>query len=166
MTAARWPDTLPAPQADSLKYDGGNTLDVIDVLSGPARARLARRNAGGNVEFAVWMTAEQTEAFEVWYADTIKNHDGELYAPWFGHGVVLAFVNEYDLKPQGRGWQLGAVLVELYVDPSLCDEHLSAIFGGVLRDPGNVADIFKADLTSVNIYRDDYSLDLIASEVC
>lgn len=166
MTAARWPDTLPWPQADSLKYDGGNSLDVIDVLSGPARTRLARRNAGGQVEFAVWLTAAQTEFFESWYADTINNHDGELYAPWYGHGVVLAFVNEYDLKPFGRGWQLGAVLAELYVDSSLCDAHLVAIFGGLLRDPGNVADSYKADLSSGAIYRDEYPLTLIASEGC
>jgi hypothetical protein len=163
---ARWPDTLPAPQADTMEYDGANYLDIIDVLSGPTRTRLARRNIGGSFQLAVWMTAAQTAAFENWYNDVIEHHDGELYAPWIGHGAVLAFVNEYDLKPQGYGWQLGAVLVQLRVDATLCDEHINLIFGGILRDPGNVADIFKADLTSSNIYRDDYPLSLIASEGC
>jgi hypothetical protein len=163
---ARWPDTLPAPQADTMQYDGANTLDVIDVLSGPARTRLARRNAGMQYQLAVWMSAAQTAAFETWYNAVIADHNGEWYAPWIGHGAVLAFVNEYDLKPQGYGWQLGAVLMQLRTDASLCDEHLSEIFGGILRDPLNVTDIFKADLTSINIYRDNYPLTLIASEVC
>lgn len=163
---ARWPDTLPAPQADSMQYDGANFLDVIDVLSGPSRTRLQRRNAGGNVQVAIWMKAAQAAAFEAWYDDVIRAHNGEWYAPWIGHGVVLAFVNEYDMKPQGRGWELSALLTQLRVDATLCDAHLSEIFGGILRDPGNVADSYKADLTSLNIYRDDYPLSLIASEGC
>jgi hypothetical protein len=163
---ARWPDTLPAPQADSMQYNGAAFVNVIDVLSGPTRTRLARRNAGANYELAIWMTASQTAQFETWYNDVVANHNGEWYAPWIGGGVVLAFVNEYDLAPQGRGWALSGVLVQTRIDATLCDDHLSAIFGGILRDPGNVADAYKADLTSTTIYRDDYPLSLIASEAC
>jgi hypothetical protein len=163
---ARYPDTLPAPQADSMSYDAANALDVIDVLTGPTRTRLARRNAGGTYQLEIWFTAQEAEAFEQWYASVIKNHDGEWYAPWIGHGVVLAFVNEYDMKPQGRGWQLGAVLAHLRVDESLCDEHLLETFGAILHDTGDAPDIVECDLDSANIIADDYPLELIASEVC
>jgi hypothetical protein len=163
---ARWPATLPGPQADTLQTQGADTLDIIDVLTGPARTRLKRRNAGNRYQFAVWMTAAQTEAFEAWYSDAIKTHNGEMYLPWIGHGEVVAFVNEYDLRPLGRGWQLGALVAQLRNDPTLCDDHISAIFGGILRDPGNVADNYLSDLASANIFRDDFPLSLIAKEGC
>lgn len=162
----RWPDTLPNPQADSLQYMGAEFSDITDVLNGPARVRLARRHASGSYQFATWFTANECEAFENWYNEVIALHDGEFYAPWIGGGAVLAFANEYDLKPLGRGWQLGALVVTLYVDTTICDDHINAIFGGILRDPLSVADIFKDDGLSGNSYRDDYPLSLIASEPC
>lgn len=163
---ARWIDTLPAPQADSMEYDAGQAFDVTDVLVGPSRTRLKRRNIGASYQFVVWMNEDDTESFEHWYDDVVATHDGEWYAPWIGHGVVLAFQNEYDLRPLGRGWQLSARVVEIRIDATLCDDHLSTIFGGVLRDDGVSSDSFLCDTTSTVIYRDDYSLDLIASEPC
>ena len=163
---ARWPDTLPAPQADSMQYDAGATLDVLDVLSGPTRTRLARRHAGAQYQIAIWFSGPQAEAFEAWYNEAVRNDNGEFYAPWIGHGAILAFVNEYDLKPKGRGWELGAVLLQLRTDTALCDDHINAMFGGILRDPFNVADVYLCDLSSANIYRDDYPLSLIAAEGC
>lgn len=161
----RWPDDLPNPQADSLEYFGADTVNATDVLFGPTRTRLARRHAMDGYTFAVWFTAEQAEAFESWHADVVAFDDGEFYAPWIGHGIVVAFQDEYEMKPLGRGWQLAGLLVGLRIDPTLCDDHIGDVFG-LLRDPLDVDDAYKDDGASTDIYRDDFPLSLIASEPC
>jgi hypothetical protein len=162
----RWPETLPKPQVNSLRATAALRTMSIDVLAGPTRERLTRRNAGGSHEFQVWMTANETEAFEAWYNQVIAAHDGEWYAPWVGHGVVLAFADEYELRPLGIGWALSALAVQTRVDPSICEGHINEIFGGILRDELTATDVYKSDLSSSTIYRDDYPLALIASEPC
>jgi hypothetical protein len=162
----RWLETLPMPQVNSLRDSAPLRTMSIDVLAGPTRERLTRRHAGGSHEFQTWFTASQAEAFEAWYNQVIALHDGEWYAPWIGHGIVLAFADEYELAPLGLGWALSAMAIQTRVDPSICEEHISAIFGGILRDELTATNVFKSDLSSSAIYRDDYPLKLIAAEPC
>lgn len=162
----RWPETLPMPQVNSLREARALRTMSIDVLAGPTRVRLTRRHAGGSHEFQTWFTASETEAFEAWYNQVIALHDGEWYAPWIGHGIVLAFADEYELRPLGTGWALSALALQTRIDPSICDEHISEIFGGILRDELTATNIFKASLISGDRYRDDYPLALIAAEPC
>lgn len=163
----RWPDTLPMPQADAISIEGPQFHELIDVLTGPTRTRLAQRNVGGGHQFEVWLTAAQAEAFESWYSQVVKLHNGEWYAPWIGQSRVVAFADEYELRPLGRGWRLQGLAVQTRIDESLCDAHLTEVFGGVLRDEMPFsANIVKASLSATDIVKDDYPLYLIKSEPC
>jgi hypothetical protein len=162
----RWPANLPMPQTNTMAIDGPDYSALINVLAGPTRVRLARRHVAGTWQFQIWLTAAETEQFEAWYGDVVAQHDGEWYAPWIGHGIVLAFADEYELRPLGIGWALSAMTVQTRIDPSICEGHINEIFGGILRDELTATDVYKSDLSSSTIYRDDYPLALIASEPC
>ena len=163
----RWPDTLPLPQADTIQIGGPTYIRIVDVLTGPTRSRLDHRNATGTWEFTVWLTANEAALFEDWYNLVVALHDGEWYAPWIGHAAVVAFADEYEERPLGTGWRVSGMVVQTRTDQSICDEHINLIFGGLIRDEMPFpADVFEADLTSTNIYQDDYPLSLIAAEPC
>jgi len=162
----RWPDTLPEPQADSMLDGGPQYTDTIDVLLGPTRNRLTKRNSYGTHEFEVWLSALETALFENWYNQVVALHNGEWYAPWVGNGAVLAFVDEYVLIPMGDGWRLQGVVVQTRTDQTLCDDHLSEVFGDVYRDDLVSPDIYISDLSSSEIYINNFPLDLIAQEPC
>ena len=137
-----------------------------DVLSGPSRLYVKARTAPAAWSFTVWLTREQMEAFEGWYRTVLAEHEGEFYARWIGGSRVVAFASPYEYRALGRGWSVSATVVRTRIDPSACDAYINAAFGNILRDDGVTADVLLADLTSTNIWRDDYSLELIADNEC
>ena len=164
MTAALWPNVLPYPQLDTLGVQPPNYTDPIDVLSGPTRQRLARRHARPTYTFEIWFNADQAEFFEAWYWGVTITNGGELYLPWIGGGMVVAFPDEYQMTPLGKGWHLSALVVGLYLDPTICDAHIG-LLQGLLKDTGPpVADVVIDDGAAVDIIKDDFPLD--ALEVC
>ena len=162
MTAI-WPNVLPYPQVESQTVEPPAYADLIDVLSGPTRARLARRNAAPSFEFQLFFSADQAEYFESWYQG-VAEAGGEMYLPWIGGARVVVFVDEYQLTPQGLGWALQGLVTQTRIDPTICDAHIGAEFG-LLRDsawtlPDNVID----DGAAAAIIADDFDLALF--EAC
>ena len=96
----------------------------------------------------MWFSADEAEDFEDWYNQVVALHDGEWYAPWIGDGRVLAFIDEYEMIPLGTGWSLSAVVTQTRIDMTLCDEHISEVFGAVYRDDGVSPDLYIADLAA------------------
>ena len=159
MSAASWPNVLPYPQTESQAIDPAAYCDPVDVLQGPTRVRLARRHALPSFEFEIFFTADQAQYFEAWYWGVTITNAGELYLPWIGGGRVVAFADEYTMVPLGLGWHLQALVVQLYVDASLCDAHIGAV-QGLVKDTGPpLVDSMKDDGAAVNIIRDDFPLD-------
>jgi hypothetical protein len=164
VTVALWPATLPLPQVQSQVVDGASRTDAIDLLTGPTRVRLARRHAGETFEFELWLSGDECVAFEHWYAAAVVA-GGEIVLPWVGGGRVLAFVDEYQLKPQGLGWILNGAAVELRTDQTLCDTELNAMGYNVLRDPGPpTVDVIQDDGAAADAWQDNYDISLF--EAC
>lgn len=161
-----WPDTLPGPQAPSFKVTGPPRAELINTLSGSSRIQVNARTAPMRWEFQIWLTREQQEAFEAFYRDSIENHDGEFYARWIGGSRVVAFPEAYSYVPHGDGWILQGTLVRTRIDTSACDAHINAEFGAIYRDQTGAVDVYAANLTAPDRYQDDFSLALIADEVC
>ena len=160
MSVALWPVELPLPQVESQTIMPPAYCDPLDVLSGPTRVRLARRNAAPTFDFQIFFTADQAEFFEGWYWGVTEANNGEMYLPWIGGGRVVAFADEYQLAPLGLGWSLQGMVLQTRIDSSLCDAHIGAEFG-LLRDsswtlPDNVID----DGLAADIWRDDFDLAL------
>jgi hypothetical protein len=163
---ARWPETLPYAQADSMGYGGPSYAEIIDVLNGPTRTRLVSRHATPTFEFEAWFSAEEAEEFEAWYNIVVAYHDGNWYAPWIGGARVLAFADEYQIVPLGTGWRVSGLLVQTGIDESLCDEHAIEVYGGALRDELFAVDTVHDELGAGPAYRDDYDPELILWEEC
>jgi hypothetical protein len=162
MSAAVWPASLPLPQLESELNHSRTAIDAIDVLTGPTRARLARRHAPPSFEFQCWMTPTQAQSFENWYQDAILNGNGELFLPWLGGGRVVVFADEYVWAPMGIGWILQALVVQTRIDPTLCDAEIAATFD-TLRDPGApTSDVIQDDGAAADIVKDDFDISTFA----
>jgi hypothetical protein len=162
----RWPEELPAPQVESLRTVCAPYSEPIDVLMGPTRTRLRARNAQPTYEFEVWMSADDTQFFEEWYQTVVEEHDGEMYLPWIGGGKVVAFADEYQQSPIGKGWRLSAMVVVTRIDETLCYEHISEVFGDIYRDDGESPDLYFPVDGATEIYFPDYPLSLVYEEPC
>jgi hypothetical protein len=161
-----WPDTLPKSQMPTESYQDSATFDEIDVLQGPSRRRRRKRIGRSAWTFEVWFTAAQAQAFDAWYTTIVQNYGGRFVIPWMSRSRIVAFADPYELRALGTGWRLAGTVVAVGSDPARCEAHINAVFGNILRDPLNTADIFQTDLGSSNFWIDDFPLDLIATEVC
>jgi hypothetical protein len=161
-----WPATLPNPQADSLSVTGPPRVERFDPLAGPTRLRVRARTATMGFGFTCFFTQQQMQDFETWYTSVARDHDGEFYARWVGGSRVVAFIEPYAYRALGRGYVLDGQLVRTRIDPTACDEFISSVFGAIYRDDGLAPDIYKADLSAVDIYADDFDLGLIVRNEC
>lgn len=162
-----WPETLPAPQADSMQIIGPPRVEYSDTLSGPTRTRVIARTAPMQWLFSCWFTAEQMEAFEAWYRACVEHSDGEFYARWIGGGRVVAFSAPYSYSIRGLYWILSGTVIRTRIDHTLCDAFLDLIFGAIYRDDGSSSDVYADDeFTAADSYVDDFDLQLIADSEC
>lgn len=165
-TPPMWPATLPNPQADSIIVIGPGRAERANVLTGPTRLRVRARTASMQYGFACWFTPAQMQEFETWYRLVARDHDGEFFARWIGGSRVVAFVEPYQYTPLGAGYALVGRVVRTRIDPTACDEFISAVFENLYRDDGVAPDIYRADLAAVDRYVDDFDLRLIVRNEC
>lgn len=161
-----WPDTLPAPQAQSIAVTGPPRCEFSEVLKGPVRTRIVARTASQEFRFACFFTAQQMKEFEAWYRPITFTADGEFYARWIGGSRVVAFIEPYTYKALGAGYILQGHVIRTRIDLTACDAYINAHFGAIYRDDGKAPDIYQADLAATTIYKDDYDLNFIADHEC
>jgi len=163
---AFWPDTLPNPQADSMRIVGPGRVARTNVLGGPTRLRVHARTASMLFSFRCFFTQAQMQAFEDWYRVCARDHDGEFYAPWIGGSRIVAFIEPYQYAPLGRGWTLSGQLIRTRVDPSICDAYMVEHFTAIYRDDGVSPDIYVADLDATDTFVNNFPLSHIDRYEC
>lgn len=161
-----WPEGLPDPQAASMGANSPARAEHFHVLSGPVRARVVARTAPMTFDFSCWLTQPQMRAFEDWYRIVALDHDGEFYARWVGGSRIVAFLAPYRFEALGAGYVLSGELVRTRIDHTVCDAYIGNVFGRIYRDDGDAVDVYRATLSAVDIYRDQFDVWLVAENEC